>query len=127
METKLTGPIEYYICDFEGRDKRAFRATFALAPILGNGNKANETVIYVFCTDADLVDSKELHGNALWAGYSYGDGIFTGVIGSCFNSVSEAIAAIDKAAFNSFSWSLNGLDSCFLSSQTFFKLATSPL
>jgi hypothetical protein len=106
MEFKLTGPIDYYICDFQGTDKRNFRASVALAPIVCK--KTDKTVIYVFCTEADLMDSKELHGNALWAGY--GDGIFTGVFGSCFNSVSEAIVAIDKAAFNSFSWAPKFVD-----------------
>ena len=95
MAAEIVG--EYSI-RFIGTDNRVYEAQISFIKI---ANPIGENNIYVLCTSADLEGSDELHGDAIWAGY--GNGIFTGVFGSSFYSVSEAIAAIDKAAQKSFS------------------------
>jgi hypothetical protein len=90
--------LSVHECDFEGTDGRYFHATFVLLPVRRN----ETTVIFVLCHGADLRDSQEMKGDALWGGY--GGNIFTGVNGCTFNSISEAISAINTAALNSHGW-----------------------
>jgi hypothetical protein len=94
MAPKIVGK---YSIRFIGTNGRVYEAEISF---IETDNPNGEKNIYVLCTSADLEGSDELHGNAIWAGY--GKGIFTGVFGSSFYSVSEAIAAIDKAAKKSF-------------------------